>query len=230
MASVRVRQLTKKFGETPVLRGVDLDIASGQFKSTVFTGSPVKGFTISQGKYYLAAENGLYVYDPAFGNLVEDFSRWEKIMVPGLPAQYTCQAVAEHKGTLYAGFNGDLYKMDQGDFILWYTLEGFTLNFISPEGQNLMNKSRDTFGVVVWPDPGAPGLTAEQSAALVKFHETVKRRAAIAAGNSQVTDAIMTAETDALVKIRAAAISKDRRSKNCVMRANRRQRLHITAI
>jgi sn-glycerol 3-phosphate transport system ATP-binding protein/multiple sugar transport system ATP-binding protein len=31
MASVRVRQLTKRFGETPVLRGVDLDIASGQF-------------------------------------------------------------------------------------------------------------------------------------------------------------------------------------------------------
>ena len=54
---------------------VIFDIASGQFKSTVFTGSPVKGFTISQGKYYLAAENGLYVYDPTSVNLVEDFSR-----------------------------------------------------------------------------------------------------------------------------------------------------------
>ncbi len=118
------------------------DITSGQFKSTVFTGSPVKGFTISQGKYYIAAENGLYVYDPTSGNLIEDFSRWQKVMVPGLPAQYTCQAVAEHKGVLYAGFNGDLYKMDQGDFILWYTLAGFTLNFISPEGQNLMTGFR----------------------------------------------------------------------------------------
>jgi hypothetical protein len=85
----------------------------------------------------------------------------------------------------------------------------------SPEGQNLMNKSRDTFGVVVWPDPGAPGLTAEQSAALVKFHETVKRRAAIAAGNSQVTDAIMTAETDALVKIRAAAFANYCKIRDC---------------
>ena len=43
---------------------VIFDIVKGQFKSTVFTGSPVKGFTIFQGKYYLAAENGLYVYDP----------------------------------------------------------------------------------------------------------------------------------------------------------------------
>ncbi|MFO0659873.1 MAG: sn-glycerol-3-phosphate ABC transporter ATP-binding protein UgpC [Polyangiaceae bacterium] len=31
MASVRVRQLTKKFGETHVLKGVDLDIKNGQF-------------------------------------------------------------------------------------------------------------------------------------------------------------------------------------------------------
>src|SRR3569833_1557295 len=47
-----------------------------------------------------------------------------------------------------------------------------------PEGQSIMTKSRDTFGVVVWPDPGTPGLTAEQSAALVKFHDTVNGRAA----------------------------------------------------
>ena len=85
----------------------------------------------------------------------------------------------------------------------------------SPEGQSIMTKSRDTFGVVVWPDPGTPGLTAEQSAALVKFHETVKKRAAIAAGNSQATDAIMTAETDALVRIRAAAFANYCKIRDC---------------
>lgn len=85
----------------------------------------------------------------------------------------------------------------------------------SPEGQSIMTKSRDTFGVVVWPDPGTAGLTAEQSAALVKFHETVKRRAAIAAGNSEATDAIMTAETDALVKIRSAAFANYCKIRDC---------------
>jgi hypothetical protein len=85
----------------------------------------------------------------------------------------------------------------------------------SPEGQNIMNKSRDTFGVVVWPDPGSAGLTAEQSAALIKFHETVKQRAAIAAKNSQATDAIMTAETDALVRIRAAAFANYCKIRDC---------------
>jgi hypothetical protein len=85
----------------------------------------------------------------------------------------------------------------------------------SPEGQSIMTKSRDTFGVVVWPDPGTAGLTAEQSAALVKFHETVKRRAAIAAGNSEATDAIMTTETDALVKIRSAAFANYCKIRDC---------------
>ena len=66
----------------------------------------------------------------------------------------------------------------------------------SPEAQAIMTKSRDTFGVVVWPDPGSMGLSAEQSAAITKFHETVKQRAAIAAQNSDATDAMMTAETD----------------------------------
>jgi hypothetical protein len=85
----------------------------------------------------------------------------------------------------------------------------------SPEAQNIMAKSRDAFGVVVWPDPGSSGLTDEQSAALVKFHNTVKQRAAIAAKNSDATDAIMSAETDALVKIRAAAFANYCKIRDC---------------
>ncbi len=115
-----------------------LDVTNRQFKSTVFTGSPVKGFTIFENKYYLAADNGLYVYDPASGNIVEDFSRWTKIPVAGLPPSYQSQAVAVHEGILYAGINGDLYRWDQDELIFWYSRDGFTLQFISPEGRNLM--------------------------------------------------------------------------------------------
>lgn len=123
------------------------------------------------------------------------------------------QALADNSAVLAAA-DEDLAKAYAG----LYPAEQMSAEiafYESPEGQNLMNKSRDTLGVVVWPDPGAPGLTAEQSAALVKFHETVKRRAAIAAGNSQVTDAIMTAETDALVKIRAAAFANYCKIRDC---------------
>ena len=117
---------------------VVLDLLTKQFNSTVFTNSPVKGFTIYHGIYYLAVENGLYRFDPSAGNIIEDFSSWERVSVPGLPASYTCQAVAVFQDALYAGLDGDLYKSDQGELILWYTQQGYTIDFISPEGQNLM--------------------------------------------------------------------------------------------
>lgn len=115
-----------------------LDLVSQQFQSTVFTNSPVHDFTKYQGLFYMAVENGLYVYDPLSGNIIEDFSNWTKVIVPGLPTAYNCKAVTTFKDDLFAGFNGDLYKMDQGEFILWFARDGFTLEFISPEGQNLM--------------------------------------------------------------------------------------------
>jgi hypothetical protein len=85
----------------------------------------------------------------------------------------------------------------------------------SPEAQEIMTKSRDTFGVVVWPDPSSMGISAEQSAALTKFHDAVKQRAAIAAQDSDATDKIMTAETTALVKIRAAAFANYCKIRDC---------------
>lgn len=85
----------------------------------------------------------------------------------------------------------------------------------SPEAQAIMTKSRDTFGVVVWPDPGSVGLTPEQNAALAKFHAAVKQRAVIAAKDPDATDTIMTAETNALVKIRAAAFANYCKIRDC---------------
>jgi len=123
------------------------------------------------------------------------------------------QAITEH-GAILAQADEELAKT----YSRLYPAEQMSAEiafYESPEGQNIMNKSRDTFGVVVWPDPGAPGLSAEQSAALVKFHETVKQRAAIAAKNSEATDAIMTTETDALVNIRTAAFANYCKVRNC---------------
>ncbi len=117
---------------------VVLDLVTRQFKSTVFTTSPVNGFTIFQNKYYVATDNGLYVYDPSSGNIIENFSQWTKIVIPGLSPDYSSEAVAVFHNALYAGANGDLYKMDQGNFLLWYHLDTYSVKFISPEGQNLM--------------------------------------------------------------------------------------------
>jgi len=85
----------------------------------------------------------------------------------------------------------------------------------SPEAQAIMTKSKDTYGVIVWPDPNSPGVTAEQSAALTRFHEIVKRRGAIAANNMEAADAILAAETEALVKIRSAAFANYCKLRDC---------------
>ncbi len=116
---------------------VVLDLVTWQFRSTVFTNSPVSGFTIFQNKYYMATENGLFVYDPLSGNIIENFSQWERIAIPGLPEAFSSEAVAVFKNVLYAGANGDLYRMDQVDSV-WYHRDGYRVKFISPEGRNLM--------------------------------------------------------------------------------------------
>lgn len=115
---------------------VILNLTTGQFQSTVFTSSAALGFTEFQDKYYLAVENGLYVYDPASGNIIEDFNQWTKVTTPKLSANYTCQAVGVYRNVLYAGVNGDLYRFDLDS--AWYHRDGFAVQFISTEGPYLM--------------------------------------------------------------------------------------------
>ncbi|HUR31590.1 MAG TPA: hypothetical protein VMZ69_09165 [Saprospiraceae bacterium] len=116
---------------------VILDLINERFTSTVFTNTPVNGFTIFENKYYLATDKGIYTYDPASGNIVEDFGKWQKVMI-GFSTDYTSESIAVHHGSLYAGYNGDLYKMQGGSFIEWHVVPGYTLDFISNEGTYLM--------------------------------------------------------------------------------------------
>jgi hypothetical protein len=123
------------------------------------------------------------------------------------------QAIADNQAVIAAA-DEDLAKV----YAKLYPVDQMAAEvdfYESPEVQAIMTKSRDTFGVVVWPDPGSMGLSAAQSAAITKFHETVKQRAAIAAQNSDATDAMMTAETTALVKIRAAAFANYCKLRDC---------------
>jgi hypothetical protein len=132
---------------------------------------------------------------------------------PAIFKQSFDQAISDNQAALAAA-DEDLAKI----YARLYPADlmaGEIAFYESPEGQAIMTKSRDTFGVIVWPDPGAAGLSSEQSAALTKFHATVKQRAAIAAKDSGATDAMMTAETGALVKIRAAAFANYCKIRDC---------------
>jgi hypothetical protein len=135
------------------------------------------------------------------------------VAAPAIFKQSFDQAIADNQAALTRA-NEDLAKV----YAKLYPVDLMAAEisfYESPEAQAIMTKSRDTFGVVVWPDPGSMGLSAEQSAALTKFHDTVKRRAAIAAQDSNATDAMMTAETGALVKIRSAAFANYCKIRDC---------------
>lgn len=135
------------------------------------------------------------------------------VTAPDIFKQCFEQAITENQATLTAA-DEDLAKVYAGLYSAGQ-MSAEVAFYESPEAQAIMTKSRDTFGVVVWPDPGTVGLSSEQSAALTRFHETVKQRAAIAARNPGATDAIMTAESTALVKIRAAAFANYCKVRDC---------------
>jgi len=121
---------------------VILNINSGRFESTVFTTSPALSFTVFQNKYYLATENGLYVFDPLSGGIIENFNQWQRITA-GLSPSYTCQAVSIYENMLYAGISEGsntkgLYRMENDTLKRKFERTGYTIQFISNEGKNLM--------------------------------------------------------------------------------------------
>ena len=132
---------------------------------------------------------------------------------PDIFRQSFQQAITDNKAVLDAADEklaqvyARLYSSEQ--------MSGEIAFYESPEAQAIMTKSKDAYGVVVWPDPGSPGVSSEQSAALTKFHAIVKQRAAIAAKDMTATDSILSAETDALVKIRAAAFADYCKIRDC---------------
>lgn len=117
---------------------LQLNIVTGLFGSTVFTGSPVNDFTIYAGRYYLATDEGLYSFDPGSGQLLEDIGSWTRVDVPGIGVDYPCKALAIFEDVLYAGIGKDLYRLDQDEFLLWYTKPNYSIAYLSAEGRNLM--------------------------------------------------------------------------------------------
>lgn len=117
---------------------VILNISTGKFVSTVFTPVPVHDFTIFQGIYYMATESGLYTYNPSGGGIVENFANWNRVAISGVGSTYIAKAVTAFKGSLYVGAAGDLYRMEEGDFIFWYGRDGYSIEYLTAEGELLL--------------------------------------------------------------------------------------------
>jgi hypothetical protein len=85
----------------------------------------------------------------------------------------------------------------------------------SPEGQAIVSRNRAPNGAIIWPDPHAASLSSKEAAALIKFNQAVQGRAAIAAKNPKAMDQVLAAESDALIKVRAAAYANYCKVRDC---------------
>ena len=163
----------------------------------------------------LALARSLVSYTGGVGAVLHNFESGlaAQTAAPDVFLQSFQQALADNQMAIaaedekLAQVYSRLYPVDQ--------MEAEIAFYESPEAQDIMRKSRETYGVLVWPDPGAPGVTPEQGAALMKFHALVRQRAALAAKNADASDAIMAAETDILVKVRAAAFANYCKLRDC---------------
>ena len=85
----------------------------------------------------------------------------------------------------------------------------------SPEGQAIISRNRAPNGTINWPDPNSLSLSSKEAAALIKFNQAVQGRAAIAAKNPKAMDQVLAAESDALIKVRAAAYANYCKIRDC---------------
>jgi hypothetical protein len=85
----------------------------------------------------------------------------------------------------------------------------------SPEGQAIVARNRAPNGATIWPDPNSISLSSKEAAALIKFNRAVQARAAMAAKNPKAMDQVLAAESDAVIKVRAAAYANYCKIRDC---------------
>jgi hypothetical protein len=117
--------------------------------------------------------------------------------------QQVIAAADEQIAHVYAGLYPTQLLSAEADF------------YESPEGQSIVSRNRAPSGAVVWPDPGSLSLSSKEAAALVKFNAVVQQRAAIAAKNPKAMDQILSAESNALIKVRTAAFANYCKIRDC---------------
>ncbi|MDX1476887.1 MAG: two-component regulator propeller domain-containing protein [Saprospiraceae bacterium] len=115
---------------------VEFDLETRKFGFTMFTGTPVSGFTEFDGSYYLSTGQGLYRYSGA--GIAPNFGAWEQLGDGhGLPAGAPSQGVVVYENQLFAAVDHALYAWEEDAFLLWDLRDGHYIEFMSPEGQHL---------------------------------------------------------------------------------------------
>lgn len=133
MANDSIAYLAANFGITT------LNLRTGLFPATVKTPVEVRDVNIFEDLIYAATPEGIYTADPAAGYNVNDFANWQWLgSDAGLPPVYRSGALAVLNDKLYMEVNDSLYVYDGQSVQFVHAEEGFSISYLSAEGQHLL--------------------------------------------------------------------------------------------
>ncbi|MBT8219579.1 MAG: hypothetical protein KJP00_07135 [Bacteroidia bacterium] len=118
---------------------VELNIAKEEFRTTIFTGVPVRSTIENDNEILAATDEGIYKapLDGSFN--IADFSRWDRLdSDEGFPADYSSNGISVFNGMLYVSIDGDLYTYDGQDISLVYAESGFSLRYLNVGNTHLI--------------------------------------------------------------------------------------------
>ncbi len=109
---------------------VQLDLAAQEFGFTTFSDVPVTGVSGVDDLLIISTEVGLFqAKDDGSVNLA-DFSAWTPLgFAEGLPLNGEGRAVVNVAGTIYAGMNDEVYRLENGRFSLVHKEPGFVFGY-----------------------------------------------------------------------------------------------------
>ena len=115
-----------------------LNLNKREFSFSTFTGLDVYGAVSFEGYIYAATEGGIYRVALSEPNL-QNFSNWNFLgPESGFPASYESKAISVFNNKLYFDINRSLYRMEAVRPELLYTRAGFSIQYLSAEGKNLL--------------------------------------------------------------------------------------------
>ncbi len=117
---------------------VEYDLNTGKFGFTMFTPTPIYEFARFQEAFWIAANDGIYLFDDFENELASNFNAWKKqTSEVGLPEAYNAQTVISFQGKLFVGVNDDVFAFEEGEFLFWDTRDGHAIDFMSADGEHL---------------------------------------------------------------------------------------------
>ena len=133
MANDSIAYLAGNFGVAT------LHLRQGLFPRTIRMPVEVNSVVVFNGSIYAATPEGLYTIEENTPLNIDDFSNWEWLGGgQGFPAVYGAGAMALFDGRLCVGINDSIYVYDGNTASYLHHEEGFSLQYLSAEGQHLI--------------------------------------------------------------------------------------------